>query len=94
MKKGSIIFKITTANGAVPLENAKIELSSSNTAVFGATSKNGFSEDLSLDFEKASSPFLSANAKIFCNGYKESFLDDIKIYEGVTTVRIVNLDRI
>ncbi len=94
MEKGYMIFKVTTANGAIPLENALIELTSNQTTICNRTQKNGCSDKLGFEFPDNYRPCLRAGAKISCEGYMNSFLTDIKIYRKTTTVRIVNLDKI
>ena len=94
LKKGYIVFKVTTANGAIPIEGASVTLSANGETVFGASEKSGLTPPLGFNFKSDSIPFFSGVAKIVANGYRATELSDVKIYKNVTTVRIVNLDRI
>jgi len=94
MNKGYLIFTVTTANGSIPVENALIELSFGSTSLSCKTDIRGFSERFEIIFESDSPPCLSGSAAVSCPGFKDSFVDKIKVYRNVTVVRIVNLDRI
>ncbi len=93
MKKGIIVFYVTTANGSVPIcgANVKISVSEKEKEVF--TDKDGKTPPLEFEFFD-SRPHLDGCAEISCKSFAKTFLDDIKLYRSATIVRIVNLDRI
>ena len=92
--KGYVIFKVTTANGAVPIDNALVEISIEKNSFIKRTSKSGFSERFEISFDEDEDCCICATAKISSPGYEDCFVDDLKIYKNVTLVRIANLTEI
>ena len=87
---GYVIFKVTTANGSIPLNDALVSICVDQKNVFKRILKCGFSEKFEVAFDDGVS-CITANAKISAPGYEDYFVDDLKIYKTVTLVRVVNL---
>ncbi len=94
MEKGYMIFTVTTANGSVPIEGARIVLSVVEKKKESITKSDGRCYSFEFDYCSESKPFLEGTATITADGYQTVTLEKIIIYKNVTTVRIVNLNRI
>ena len=94
MEKGYIIFTVTTANGSVPIEGARIVLNVGEKQKESITKADGICHSFEFDYCEDKKPFLEGTAKITADGYQTVTLEKIIIYKNVTTVRIVNLNRI
>ena len=91
---GYVIFKVTTANGAIPLGNALVHVFFEKNNYCKKTFENGFCERFEFPFEEIKESCVRATAKILCPGFKDCQLEDLKIYRNLTIVRIVNLTKI
>lgn len=103
--KGTLIFQISTAQGALPIENAKCVL----TKKFGGiiheikallTNESGKTESLLLpaplrslsqQYETQIQPFALYDAAVSRNGFVDVVLKDIPIFDGVQSVQRVSL---
>ena len=94
MEKGYIIFTVTTANGSVPIEGARIVLNVGEKQKESITKADGRCYSFEFDYCEEKKPFLEGTAKITAEGYQAVTLEKIIIYKNVTTVRIVNLNKI
>ena len=91
---GYIVFYVTTANGSVPLGNAEINISANKVHMHAKSNTDGHCRPIPFTFDSQSKPILLGSAVISLNGYIPLVLDRVIICKNVTTVRIVNLDRI
>lgn len=103
--KGTLIFQISTAQGALPIENAKCVL----TKKFGGiiheiktllTNESGKTEplllpapprSLSQQYETQIRPFALYDAAITRDGFVDIVLKDIPVFDGVQSVQRVSL---
>ena len=91
--KGYMIFYVTTANGSVPLGEARVRIAVEGNLREAVTDKEGKTAPIEFCFFDEH-PSLMGSAEISCGNFKDMFLDDIMIYRNTTIVRIVNLDRV
>ena len=92
MKEGFIIFYVTCANGSVPICGANVSIAVNGKEESALTDKSGKTPPFAFCFFD-DRPHLEGYAEISSENFEKTFLRDIKLYRGVTVVRIVNLDR-
>ncbi len=93
MEKGYMVFTVTTANGSVPIKNARVVLTANEKTKESITKSDGRSFDIEFEFTENDPPFFIGTVKITAPGYLTAVLEKVYIYKNVTTVRIVNLDK-
>lgn len=103
--KGTLIFQISTAQGALPIENAKCVLTKNFGGIIHEikallTNESGKTEplllpappsSLSQQYEKQIQPFALYDAAVSRNGFVDVVLKDIPIFDGVQSVQRVSL---
>ena len=103
--KGSLIFQVSSSKGALPIKNAKVQLSRQIspdiyyykeliTDISGKTPPLCvFAPEKNLSLSPDNSkPYFSYHALIDADGYRKVKLDDIRAFEGITSMQSVTLE--
>ena len=90
---GDYVFIITTANGSVPLSgaNARIKWNGGEKMLISGTDGR---TRFSFEFPNDVLSFITAEIYVNAEGYYPVHVDKVMIYKNITTVRIINLNRI
>ena len=98
--KGYLTVRVSTARGAIPLENAEVTFKSSDKNDSGIiyrvrTDINGMTPMISLNAPpKASSespgtvrPYGLYNVEVYADGYYKQFYENIPVFDGVSAIQ-------
>ena len=91
---GYYVFIVTTANGSVPLAGARVSMKWGECEARLLSGSDGKTPPFTIEFSKADPPYTVAGVTVEKEGYRTLTLEGFMIYGNVTTVRIINLDRI
>lgn len=104
MEKGYLIFELKKDNGATPVENAQIKITSIDGRELNKILKvdeNGITEkfemytkDSRLTFDKFNNeiPYSSVDAEVRFENDKIIYIDGIQVYSNVTSVQEIKID--
>ena len=98
---GHLIVKVSTASGAIPIENASVivrgvEEESKSVLISLLTDRNGLTPKVSLPAPErelseapnpSSKPYSSYNIDVYKDGYYPQHYSGVPIFEGVTAVQ-------
>lgn len=103
--RGRLIFQVSSSRGALPIENAKVQIGiqiSPDIYFYKEliTDNSGktvplcvFVPEKSLSLTPNNSkPYYSYHALIDADGYRKVKLDDIRAFEGITSLQSVTLE--
>ena len=99
--KGHLIVKVSTANGAIPLENVSViirgvEDDTRNVMLSLLTDRNGLTPKIDLPAPKrslsespnpASKPYTSYAIDVYKEGYYPQHYSGVPIFEGITALQ-------
>lgn len=102
---GSLIVKVATAGGAVPIERASViirgsELDSSGVLLSFMTDRDGLTPKIQLptvsrsDSQTPSAPkkpFATYNIDVLAKGYYPQYYQNVPIFDGITAVQNANV---
>ena len=102
--KGYLTVRVSTARGAIPLENADVTVRKSEQSDSGVlyrvrTDVNGMTPKLSLDAPpRASSespggarPYAIYNIEVSNGGYYTQFYENVPVFDGVSAIQTAEL---
>lgn len=103
--QGFLIFQVSSSRGAIPIKNAKIQLSrqlspdiyyykelvTDNSGKTAPLCVFAPEKKLSLSPEN-SKPYYSYQALVDADGYRKVKLDDVRVFSGVKSVQPVYLE--
>lgn len=101
---GYIIFRVSTARGAIPLEGAEITIRNDETGNFETiatvvTDNSGQSERIALPTQAKElsevpgnkKPYTTYNIEVRADGYYNQFFNNVPVFEGITSYQAVDM---
>ena len=101
---GYLVVRVATANGAIPLEGARVTVRGSepdNSSFYHAsiTGMSGLSEKISLPAPKkelseipnGARPYSLYSIDVFRDGYNDVFFVNVPIFDTITSIQPVNM---
>ena len=102
--EGYLVVRVSTANGAIPLERVRVTVrgeDTENSEVFVSmyTSSSGLTEKIALpaplraltEAPGNTKPFALYGIDVFADGYRDSFFTNVPIFDTITSVQPVNM---
>lgn len=101
---GYIIFRVSTARGAIPLMGAEITIRNDETGNFETiatvvTDNSGQSERIALptrakelsEVPGNKKPYTTYNIEVRADGYYNQFFNNVPVFEGITSYQAVDM---